>query len=91
MACAQRDGIVACPVEQPTKGRYAITTLPLLTGKEELLRDNGPDVVKYIRKGRSSDMHIPLISQVGRRIRILRGYRLKSLYAPVAGVRYDGL
>ncbi|KAI5928556.1 hypothetical protein F4810DRAFT_705495 [Camillea tinctor] len=88
ITCAERDGIVASSLEMPTKGRYGITALPLLSGKEELIRYN---TVKYIREGRSSDMHIALISQVGRQIRILRGYRLKSILAPQAGVRYDGL
>ncbi|KAI1340588.1 hypothetical protein F5Y15DRAFT_379175 [Xylariaceae sp. FL0016] len=88
IACAERDGIVADSLEIPTKGRYGITALPLLTGQEELIRHN---TVKYVREGRSSDMHIALVSQVGRRIRVLRGYRLKSIYAPQAGVRYDGL
>jgi hypothetical protein len=89
--CAQRDGIVASPLEKPTGGRYGITALPLLTGREEIIRTRVTDTIKYIRKGKSSDMHIPLISQVGRQVRILRGYRLKSIYAPQAGVRYDGL
>ncbi|KAI1484667.1 hypothetical protein F5X96DRAFT_692190 [Biscogniauxia mediterranea] len=88
ITCAERDGIVASSLEMPTKGRYGITALPLLMGQEELIRHN---TVKYIREGRSSDMHIALISQVGRQIRILRGYRLKSILAPEAGVRYDGL
>ncbi|CAJ2506423.1 Uu.00g005530.m01.CDS01 [Anthostomella pinea] len=88
ITCAERDGIVGSSLEMPTKGRYGSTTLPLLTGWEELIRTN---TVKYIREGRSSDMHIALISQVGRQIRILRGYRLKSIFAPQAGVRYDGL
>ncbi|KAK9419238.1 hypothetical protein SUNI508_01215 [Seiridium unicorne] len=91
IVCAQRDGIVGCPLERATSGRYGITALPLLTGREELVRRDGHHVVKYIREGRSQDMHIPLISQVGRHIRILRGYRLKSIFAPQAGVRYDGL
>lgn len=91
MLCAQRDGIAASPLEKPTSGRYGITTVPLLTGREEIIRDDGSNMVKYIRKGKSSDMHIPLISQVGRKIRVLRGYRLKSIYAPRAGIRYDGL
>ncbi|KAI0603472.1 PUA-like domain-containing protein [Biscogniauxia sp. FL1348] len=88
ITCAERDGIVASSLEMPTKGRYGITALPLLTGQEELIRYN---TVKYIREGQSSNMHIALISQVGRQIRILRGYRLKSILAPEAGVRYDGL
>ncbi|KAI1082282.1 PUA-like domain-containing protein [Whalleya microplaca] len=88
ITCAERDGIVASSFEVPTKGRYGITALPLLTGQEEMLRAN---TFKYIREGRSSDMHIAVISQVGRQIRILRGYRLKSIFAPQAGIRYDGL
>ncbi|KAL7626316.1 hypothetical protein AAE478_003088 [Parahypoxylon ruwenzoriense] len=88
ITCAERDGIVASSLEVPTKGRYVTTTLPLLTGQEENIGEN---TYKYIREGRSSDMHIALISQVGRQIRVLRGYRLKSILAPQAGVRYDGL
>ncbi|KAI0834928.1 PUA-like domain-containing protein [Hypoxylon sp. FL0890] len=88
ITCAERDGIVASSFEKSTKGRYGINTLPLLTGQEEMMR---PNTYKYIREGRARDMHIALISQVGRQIRVLRGYRLKSILAPQAGVRYDGL
>ncbi|KAI1467314.1 uncharacterized protein F4812DRAFT_460161 [Daldinia caldariorum] len=88
ITCAERDGMVGSSLEMPTKGRYCITTLPLLTGQEEWIRDN---TSKYVREGESRDMHIALISQVGRQIRVLRGYRLKSVLAPQAGVRYDGL
>ncbi|KAI1268678.1 hypothetical protein F5Y18DRAFT_424041 [Xylariaceae sp. FL1019] len=88
ITCAERDGIVASSLEKPTKGRYGITVLPLLTGSEEYVRTN---TIKYIRLGTSSDMHIGLISQVGRQIRILRGHTLKSIHAPEAGLRYDGL
>ncbi|KAK7918279.1 Peptidyl-prolyl cis-trans isomerase pin4 [Apiospora marii] len=91
LACAQRDGIVTSSVEKPASGRYGITTLPLLTGREEVINENGVELTKYIRFGRSSDMHIPLISQVGKQIRVLRGYRLRSIYAPEAGIRYEGL
>jgi hypothetical protein len=49
------------------------------------------NIFKYYREGQLSDMHIPLISQVGSQIRLLRGHGLKSLIAPKAGVRYDGL
>ncbi|KAI1426733.1 PUA-like domain-containing protein [Xylaria sp. FL1777] len=88
ITCAERDGIVNSSLETPTKGCYGITALPLLTGSEELIRHK---TVRYVREGRSSDMHIPLISQVGRKIRIIRGYKLKSIFAPAAGLRYDGL
>ncbi|KAI0166457.1 PUA-like domain-containing protein [Xylariaceae sp. FL1272] len=88
ITCAERDGIVGSSLEKPTKGRYGIAVLPLLTGSEEYVRTN---TIKYIRHGTSSDMHTGLIPQVGRQIRILRGHTLKSIYAPEAGLRYDGL
>ncbi|KAK5627785.1 hypothetical protein RRF57_003500 [Xylaria bambusicola] len=88
ITCAERDGIVNSSLETPTKGCYGFTSLPLLTGTEELI---GHNTVKYVREGRSPDMHIQLISQVGQKIRIIRGYKLKSIFAPVAGLRYDGL
>ncbi|KAJ2995967.1 hypothetical protein NUW58_g1130 [Xylaria curta] len=88
ITCAERDGIVNSSQEIPTKGRYGITALPLLTGSEEPIRHN---TVRYVREGHTSDMHVPLISQVGRKIRIIRGYKLNSIFAPEAGLRYDGL
>ncbi|KAF5501564.1 hypothetical protein CGCS363_v006445 [Colletotrichum siamense] len=88
LACAHRDGILGTAVEKPTKSKYGITALPLLTGREEHIRGN---LYRYVREGRLSDMHVSLLTQVGTQIRILRGYRLKSTLAPQAGVRYDGL
>jgi hypothetical protein len=88
MACAHQDGIVGNKLEKPTKGRYGITALPLLTGQEEKVEGG---LVKYIRRGLLSDMHVSLLAQVGRQIRILRGHTLMSPYAPSAGIRYDGL
>jgi len=88
LACAYRDGILGTAVEKPTKGKYGVTALPLLTGCEEHVRGN---LYRYVREGCLSDMHVSLLTKVGTRIRILRGYRLKSTLAPKAGVRYDGL
>ncbi|KAH7037945.1 PUA-like domain-containing protein [Microdochium trichocladiopsis] len=88
ITCAERDGIVAGSSENLTKGRYGIPTLPLLSGREEI--GNG-ETGQYIREGTAQDMHFSLISQVGRQIRILRGHGLKSIFAPQAGLRYDGL
>ncbi|KAM0276777.1 hypothetical protein ACHAQH_006426 [Verticillium albo-atrum] len=88
LACAHRDGIVGNAHERPTKGRYGVAALPLLTGTEEHV---GGNLYKYCREGKLSDMHFSLMSQVGTQIRLLRGYRLKSLFAPAAGLRYDGL
>jgi len=61
----------------------------LLTGKEDIVK-NG-EVANYTREGTLADMHPALLSQTGKQIRILRGFQLKSSYAPSAGVRYDGL
>lgn len=81
--------MVGSSIEKPTKGRYGIAVLPLLTGTEEVINDI---TSKYIRKSRNrSEMHFALLKQTGKRIRILRGYRLKSIHAPTGGVRYDGL
>jgi len=88
ITCAERDGIVADSSEKLTKGRYGIPALPLLSGREEA----GPgNTLQYIREGNARDMHVSLLLQVGRQIRILRGHGLKSIFAPQAGLRYDGL
>ncbi|KND95310.1 hypothetical protein TOPH_00584 [Tolypocladium ophioglossoides CBS 100239] len=89
MACANRDGVVGSVSEKPTKALYGVTTVPLLSGREDVC--SPPETVKYMREGQLSDMHLSLISQVGTHIRILRGYCLKSPLAPKAGIRYDGL
>lgn len=59
-----------------------------MTGFEEELPDGQTE---YIRRGNQRDMHYAVLSQVGRKTKLLRGFRLKSIYAPDAGVRYDGL
>lgn len=47
--------------------------------------------VRYIREGTMADMCLPLMTHVGGRVRIIRGSLLNSIFAPKAGVRYDGL
>ncbi|KAH7188442.1 PUA-like domain-containing protein [Fusarium flagelliforme] len=89
LACAHRDGIVGSNREKPTKGKYGVAALPLLTGQENIDYDDG--AIRYVRQGRIRDIHVSLISQVGATFRILRGYRLRSPFAPKAGIRYDGL
>ncbi|OBS18543.1 hypothetical protein FPOA_10271 [Fusarium poae] len=73
LACAHRDGIVDSNREKPTKGKYGVAVLPLLTGQENIDYDDG--AIRY----------------VGATFRILRGYHLRSPFAPKAGIRYDGL
>lgn len=89
LACAHRDGIVDSNREKPTKGKYGVAALPLLTGQEDIDYDDG--AIRYVRQGRIADIHVSLISQVGATFRILRGYHLRSPFAPKAGIRYDGL
>lgn len=89
LACAYRDGIVGSVLETPTKGKYGVAALPLITGREDVHLSDG--TVTYTREGKISDMHLSLLSQVGSTIRILRGYKLQSPLAPKAGIRYDGL
>lgn len=88
IGCAHRDGIIGAAFEKPTKGRYGVTALPLLTGSEERLPDGRTE---YCRRGTQHEMHYNLISQVGKNTKVLRGFRLNSMYAPKAGLRYDGL
>lgn len=88
ITCAERDGIVASSSEKITKGRYGIPALPLLSGREEL---GAGKTLQYIQEGTARNMHVSLISQVGRQVRVLRGHGLKSIFAPQAGLRYDGL
>ncbi|POS73559.1 hypothetical protein DHEL01_v208052 [Diaporthe helianthi] len=88
LGCAHRDGIVGAALQRPTKGRYGVAALPLLTGSEERLPDG---TTEYCRRGKQHEMYYNLLTQVGQKTKVLRGFRLKSMYAPVAGLRYDGL
>ena len=88
MACVHRDGLVTSENEMPTQGQYGITTLPLLTGLEQQLDGCR---VRYIREGTLADMHNTLLKQTGKEVRVLRGYQLTSVFAPLAGIRYDGM
>lgn len=88
IGCAHRDGIVGAAFQRPTKGRYGVAALPLLTGSEERLPDGR---MEYCRRGKQHEMYYSLLTQVGQKTKVLRGFRLKSIYAPVAGLRYDGM
>ncbi len=84
LACAHRDGLVNSDDERPSKPTYGSTVLPLLTGREEV----DGDKVRYLREGRSPrDMHIPLMNEVGSRVRVLRGHGLQRVLAKRAGLR----
>ena len=60
-----------------------------MTGIERHVEEN---LSVYVRTGRKlSDMHIALLTQTGKKVRIIRGHRLKGINTPIAGVRYDGM
>jgi hypothetical protein len=85
--CAMRDGVVSSPTAPETRGRPGVTALPMLTGQEI---EGVYGTVEYTKEGFKRDMPIRLLSNRCP-IRVLRGSRLKSKFAPVVGVRYDGL
>ena len=87
--CAYRDGIVGSTDESLTLGPHGLSTLPLLTGQE--IEGQVSGTLCYVKEGPASEMHFKLLSSFGRQIRVLRGHTLDSPYAPVAGIRYDGL
>lgn len=89
MACAKRDGAVGSANEVPTKGCYGVAVLALLHGREQLCTTTG--IVQYTRECTISEAPVSLMSQVGSRIRIIRGHLLNSPLAPKAGIRYDGM
>jgi hypothetical protein len=90
MVCAYRDGIIANPMESLTKGTYGVTALALLSGTE--LKGPALNMYKYTKEGSFKEMHSTLmLLNRGRPIRILRGFELKSKFAPKVGLRYDGL
>ena len=89
MACAYRDGIVGTALPGITTGAYGVTAFTLVDGLE--VEGENPGEIVFLRQGALRDIGVPLLTEIGRSIRILRGYQLRSKYAPTAGLRYDGL
>lgn len=93
MAAAHRDGVVGHQLDKPTKGRFGYTAIPLLVGREENVE---LDKVTYVREEKQSRKvpslgDVPMLSLLGAKVRLLRGAGLQSPYAPLAGIRYDGV
>lgn len=93
LAAAYRDGIVGTPAANPTRGKFAYTAIPLLTGREEDLQ---PDRTTYVQEDGEERVlpyvgNVPMVKLLGAEVRLLRVAGLKSAYAPIAGVRYDGM
>jgi hypothetical protein len=89
MECVYRDGVVENIGQLVTKGNYGTTpVLPLLTGTEV----DGPTAGWYTHynEGSVNAMHFPLLPHIGSKVRVIRGSKLESKYAPKAGIRYDG-
>lgn len=64
-----------------------------MIGKEEDVCDGK---VTYVREERQTRKvpslgDVPMLSLLGAKVRLLRGAGLQSIYAPHAGVRYDGV
>ncbi|PKS10194.1 hypothetical protein jhhlp_001944 [Lomentospora prolificans] len=86
MACAYRSGMSGTSIE--TLAKNGVKILPLLWGNEE---HSERELTRYTREGDASEMAHSLLSQVGQRVHVLRGHRLRSPYSPEAGIRYDGI
>lgn len=73
-----------------TKSPYGVTAIPLLAGEE--IESSVPNCFTYRRTGPIQDMYLSIMRELGQRnVRILRGHKLNSPYAPKGGIRYDGL
>jgi hypothetical protein len=58
---------------------------------DEIQADNPSDIVYKCRLGDARCFRLIQVCRDRRPIRVLRSHSLASLWAPVAGVRYDGL
>jgi hypothetical protein len=75
------------PFAKDSLGR--VTNISLLQGTEvdgKLLNETF-----FAAEGSLKDIGGSLLSQVGKDVRVLRGYLLASKHAPSAGIRYDGV
>ncbi|KAK4143614.1 uncharacterized protein C8A04DRAFT_28605 [Dichotomopilus funicola] len=94
LPCAHLDGVVSTAHETTiSTATDDIPTLPLLTGRE-IHAGHLHHRVRYLREATSttlSQLHPALIPHPGRHVRVLRGYQLRSPFAPAVGIRNDGL
>lgn len=88
MACVYRDGLSNSQTGTLKYGLNEIATLPLLEGVETF--KSNCSCIHYKLEGSRKKMLVHLQDKVGKEIRILRGYQLRSRLAPEAGIRYDG-
>lgn len=88
MYCCMRDGVVKSATEKVTLGRYGVTALAMIEGVE--VDGERPNEIVYTVEGSYKRMPFALMT-TRQAVRVIRGSRLKSPYAPSVGVRYDGL
>lgn len=86
MACAYRHGMEGDSISNLKIN--GVRVLALLWGKEEPVNS---EIVRYTREGSASDVVSSLLTQVGQPCHLLRGYKLRSPFSPVVGIRYDGM
>lgn len=89
LTCAYRDGIVCNDMGQFTASAKGIPTVCLIKGIE--VEGTRTSTTKYVYEGSVKDLQLRLMSYFHKPVRVLRGYRLRSKHAPVAGIRYDGM
>jgi hypothetical protein len=89
-SCAYRDGITTSTTRAIDNDPINGITLFLLKGYE-VQGENERESI-YHGKGTNQDVPTLLVKcNMGKPIRIVRGYGLDSEFAPKAGIRYDGL
>lgn len=86
MACVYRHGVEGDSLEHLSINGTRV--LPLLWGREDSIN---AELVRYVREGTASEMMYSLLTHVGRPSYLLRGYQLRSPFAPSVGIRYDGM
>lgn len=91
---AFRAGIIDSPdphggIIADQDGIYGIT----LTGFDEFYSDTGPETFKYCPRRDEKYQRQLLRANLHPKtdIRVLRSHTLRSIWSPIAGVRYDGL
>jgi hypothetical protein len=84
-----RDGVVTLIGDEKVCSHQLVTYLILLRGVETFDQESGCMIYEF--EDRLEDVFLHLHDKVGKRIRVLRGYKLKSGNSPNIGIRYDGM
>jgi hypothetical protein len=87
--CARRDSIIDNDKGDVTICPHGLPSIALTYGEE--VPTDQENVTKYCHEGPIREMMIPLLAKLNKSIKVLRGYTLKSKFAPTTGIRYDGV